>query len=40
MVQLVVPQAADYWKQQGSMARPLLAGLPEQFEPVGSFQGA
>jgi hypothetical protein len=40
MVQLVVLQAADDRKQQGRMARPLLAGLPEQFEPIGSFQGA
>jgi hypothetical protein len=35
---LVVLQAADDRKQHRGMARPLLASLPEQFQPLGIFR--
>ena len=40
VVQPVTRKAADDRKQHGSMPRPLRARLPDQFEPIGVFQGA
>jgi len=37
--QLIIPELSDDRKQQGGVARPFRAGLPEQFDAVGIFQG-